>query len=203
MGQLPTKDQILAWISDNPHATAKRDIAKAFGLKGAARIDLKRMLKELETEGHLQKRKKTYHDAASLPPVAVLKVLAPDDLGDQFAQPLEWSGDGAEPRILVMPRATDPALGAGDRILARLQEVHGEDHHYVARLIRKIGTNPARVLGVFRAGAEGGRIVPISKGSDRDWVVRPGETHGARDGELVEAEQIGPKARMGLSLIHI
>ena len=203
MGQLPTKDQILAWISDNPHATAKRDIAKAFGLKGAARIDLKRMLKELETEGHLQKRKKTYHDAASLPPVAVLKVLAPDDLGDQFAQPLEWSGDGAEPRILIMPRATDPALGAGDRILARLQEVHGEDHHYVARLIRKIGTNPARVLGVYRAGAEGGRIVPISKGTDRDWVVRPGETHGARDGELVEAEQIGPKARMGLPRARI
>ena len=151
MAQLPTKDQILAWISENPHAAAKRDIAKAFGLKGAARIDLKRMLKELEAEGHLEKRKKTYRDAERLPPVAVLKLLAPDDLGDQFAQPLEWSGDGPEPRILFSPRATDPALGAGDRILARLQEVQGEDHHYVARLIRKIGTNPANKIGFWNA----------------------------------------------------
>ena len=203
MAQLPSKDQILAWISENPHAAAKRDIAKAFGLKGAVRIDLKRILKELEAEGHLEKRKKTYRDAERLPPVAVLKLMAPDDLGAQFAQPLEWSGEGPEPRILFSPRATDPALGAGDRILARLQEVQGEDHHYVARLIRKIGTNPARVLGVFRAGAEGGRIVPISKGSDRDWLVRPGETHGARDGELVEAEQIGPKGQMGLPRARI
>ena len=197
MAQLPTKEQILAWISENPHATSKRDIAQAFGLKGAKRIDLKRMLKELAEEGHLEKRRKTYLDADRLPPVSVLQILPPDAQGDLFARPLEWAGEGPVPRILFSARATDPGLGAGDRILARLQEVEGEEHHYIARLIRKIGTNPARVLGVFRAGAEGGRIVPISKGSDRDWVVRPGETHGARDGELVEAEQIGPKARMG------
>jgi ribonuclease R len=33
--------------------------------------------------------------------------------------------------------------------------------------------------------------------------VRPGDTHGARDGELVEAEQVGPKARMGLPRARI
>ncbi len=94
-------------------------------------------------------------------------------------------------------------MGQGDRILARMQEVEGEDHQYVARLIRRIGTNPLRVLGVFRKGAEGGRILPITKGADRDWTVRPGETHGARDGELVEAEQVGPKGRMGLPRARI
>ena len=70
MSTLPTKDQILAWISDNPTQTNKRDIARAFGIKGAARIDLKRMLKELEAEGHLQKRRKTYRDPEKLPPVS-------------------------------------------------------------------------------------------------------------------------------------
>ncbi|BDW83951.1 ribonuclease R [Roseicyclus marinus] len=197
MAMIPTKDQIRSWIAENPHATSKRDIAKAFGIKGADRIDLKRILKDLEAEGLVEKKGKTYRDPDKLPPVAVLQVTAPDDLGDVFARPLEWQGDGPEPKILFLARATDPALGQGDRILARLQEVDGEDHHYVARLIRKIGTNPLRVLGIFRKGAEGGRILPISKGSDRDWMVRPGDTHGARDGELVEAEQVGPKARMG------
>ncbi|MDG3041198.1 ribonuclease R [Roseicyclus marinus] len=197
MAMIPTKDQIRTWIAENPHATSKRDIAKAFGIKGADRIDLKRILKDLEAEGLVEKKGKTYRDPDKLPPVAVLQVTAPDDLGDVFARPLEWQGDGPEPKILFLARATDPALGQGDRILARLQETEGEDHHYVARLIRKIGTNPQRVLGIFRKGAEGGRILPISKGSDRDWTVRPGDTHGARDGELVEAEQIGPKARMG------
>ncbi len=203
MATLPSKDQIRAWIADHPHATSKRDIAKAFGIKGADRIDLKRILKELEAEGHLEKRGKTYRDPDKLPPVSVLQILPPDSLGDLFARPLEWQGEGPEPKILFSPRATDPAVGEGDRILARLQEIEGEDHQYVARLIRRIGTNPKRLLGVFRKGAEGGRIVPISKGADKDWQVRPGDTHGARDGELVEAEHVGPKARMGLPRARI
>jgi ribonuclease R len=203
MADLPTKDALLAWIADNPGAQSKRDIAKAFGIKGAARIDLKRLLKELEAEGHLEKRRKTYRDPDKLPPVSVLKVLPPDALGDLFARPLEWAGEGPEPRILYSGRATDPAVGEGDRILARLQEVQGEDHQYVARLIRKIGSNPRKVLGIFRKGAEGGRIVPIAKGSDKEWIVGPKDSHGAKDGELVEAEQAGPKGRMGLPRARI
>ena len=46
MANIPSKDEILSWISDHPTETSKRDIARAFGIKGAARIDLKRVLKE-------------------------------------------------------------------------------------------------------------------------------------------------------------
>ena len=62
MSRLPTKAEVLDWIEQNPTLTAKRDIAKAFGIKGAARIDLKRLLKELAEDGHLEKRRKTYRD---------------------------------------------------------------------------------------------------------------------------------------------
>ena len=198
MARIPSKSEILDWIAENPTKSTKRDIARAFGIKGAARIDLKKLLRELADEGHLEKRAKTYRDPDKLPPVSVLQVLAPDDLGDIFCRPLEWHGDGPAPRILFSAKPTDPALGEGDRILARLQEVSGEDHAYVARLIRRIGTNPHKILGVFRKTAEGGRILPIDKGSDKEWQVETGATDGAKDGELVEAEQAGPKARMGL-----
>ena len=195
---MPSKDEILQWISDHPTLTSKRDIAKAFGIRGAARIDLKRVLKELEDEGHLEKRKKTYRDPDRLPPVSVLQVSGQTPDGELLAKPLEWQGEGVEPVVLVIPRASDPAMGEGDRILARLTEVRGEAHHYEARLIRRIGTNPRKVLGVFRKGAEGGRILPIDKGDGKEWVVAADATGGARDGELVEAEQAGPAGRMGL-----
>ena len=68
MTGLPSKSQILAWIAEHPGQTAKRDIAKAFGIKGAARIDLKRLLKELEAEGQLDRRRGAYRDPDSLPP---------------------------------------------------------------------------------------------------------------------------------------
>ncbi len=203
MTRIPSKQEILEWISAHPTQSSKRDIAKAFGIKGADRIDLKRVLKELEAEGHLEKRKKTYRDPDSLPPVTVLQVKAPNDDGDLFARPLEWHGEGVEPAVLVIPRASDPALGEGDRILARLTHVHEEDHNYEARLIRRIGTNPKRILGVFRKGAEGGRIVPIDKGTSTEWSVPEDARHGAKDGELVEAEQSGPKGRMGLPRARI
>ncbi|KNG93795.1 ribonuclease R [Pseudaestuariivita atlantica] len=203
MSQIPTKPEILEWIAENPTLTSKRDIAKAFGIKGAARIDLKRLLKELEEEGHLEKRKKTYRDPDRLPPVSVLEVMAPDADGDLFARPMEWHGEGPEPKVLLLPRATDPAMGAGDRILARLTEVKGETHHYEARLIRRIGQTAPRIVGIFRKGSEGGRIQPVDKKADREWLVPEGATHGAKDGELVEAEQTGPRARLGLPKARI
>ncbi|WP_436398433.1 ribonuclease R [Roseobacter sp. S98] len=197
MSKIPSKSEILDWITANPALTAKRDIAKAFGIKGADRIDLKRVLKELEAEGHLEKRKRSYQDPERLPPVAVLQVTGPDNDGDLFAKPMEWQGEGVEPVVLIIPRASDPALGAGDRILARLTLIKGEAHHYEARMIRRIGSNPKRILGVFRTTSDGGRIVPIDKGSDSEWRVAGDATHGAKDGELVEAEQAGPAGRMG------
>ncbi|NOD49234.1 ribonuclease R [Ruegeria sp. HKCCD5849] len=203
MTRIPTKQEVLDWISANPTLTSKRDIAKAFGIKGADRIDLKRILKELEAEGHLEKRKRSYRDPDRLPPVSVLQVKAPNQDGDLFARPLEWHGEGVEPIVLIIARASDPALGEGDRILARLTVVHEEGHNYEARLIRRIGTNPRKIVGIFRKGAEGGRIVPIDKAGSTEWLVADGALLGAKDGELVEAEQAGPKNRMGLPRARI
>jgi ribonuclease R len=198
MSQIPSKEAILKWIADNSDKSAKRDIAKAFGIKGAERIELKRVLKELEVEGSVDRRRKSYRDPEKLPPVSILVILKEDRNGDQFARAVEWQGAGPEPRILFQPRQADAPVAEGDRILAKLHEVTGETYQYEARLIRKIGTNPLKILGVFRKSAEGGRIVPIDKGSDRQWRVAADATQGAKDGELVEAELASSRLSMGL-----
>ena len=202
MQQLPTKEQILQWITDNPGQAAKRDIAKAFSIKGAARIELKRLLAELEDDGALEKKKRAYRDPGKLPPVSLLTVIGPDDAGDLFLHAMEWQGEGTPPRILFIPKKGDPAMGPGDKLLARLSEVNLEDREYEARLIRKLGSNAIKVLGIYRKGSDGGRIVPIDKGADKEWRVGRDDDLNARDGELVEAEQAGPK-RMGLPSARI
>jgi ribonuclease R len=202
MNNLPTKDQIREWITQNPGLTGKRDLAKAFGIKGDARIDLKRMLKELEAEGGIEKKARSYREPGALPPVSVLLVLPPDSNGDLFAQPLEADAGDTPPRILILPQKGDPALAGGMKILARLTPVGGQDYGYQARLIRALGSNPLKLLGIFRSNAEGGRIVPIDKGADKEWRVGRDHTNDARDGELVEAEQVGGK-RLGLPQARI
>ena len=199
MAQIPSQADILEWIRAHPEKSSKRDIAKAFGIKGAARIDLKQMLKELEAEGNLMQRRRRFNDPNSLHPVSVLQMLGPDSQGDMFAVPLEWEGTGHLPKILMRSRQGDPALGQGDRLLARLTPVPDEDsHQYTGQLIRAIGTNPKRLLGIFRLTAEGGRIVAIDKGEGKEWLVAADAAGEAKDGELVEAEQSGPKGRLGL-----
>ena len=46
MRHFPTKDEILDWIRDNPKTAGKREIARAFGIKGGGRVELKRILRE-------------------------------------------------------------------------------------------------------------------------------------------------------------
>ncbi len=203
MKQLPNKEQVLDWIKDNPAKSNKRDVARAFGIKDSSRIELKRILKELTAEGHIEKKKRNYRGPEELPPVSVLMVLPPDENGDMTAAPMEWKGDNPAPRILIMPKKGDPTLGANDRILVRLSSATDEDFKYEARLIRKIGSGPARILGIYREGSEGGRLVPVDKKSDRESIVAAGDTGGAKDGELVEAEQLGKQRHAGLIKVKI
>ena len=195
---VPSRQQVLDWISDNPDLTSKRDISKAFDVKGQAKIELKRLLKDMEAEGLLTRRRRSYRDPGSLPPVTVLRVMREDASGDLWATPAEWDSEDEPPRVLFIPKAGEPALAEGDRILGRLAPVEGQDHAYTARLIRKIGVASHRIVGIFRKSAEGGRIVPIDKGVSSEWQIPAAATQGAKDGELVEAEQTGPRGRMGL-----
>jgi ribonuclease R len=150
----------------------------------------------------LVKKQRHYRDPDALPPVSILRVEAPDADGDLFATALEWNEEADAPRILIVTKKSDPALGEGDRILARLEPVGGKDHAYEARLIRKLGSNPLKLLGIFRAESEGGRVIPVDKKNDKEWRVLRDGTMDARDGELVEAEQSGSR-RMGLPQARI
>ena len=51
MNRLPHPDEILAFLRDNPGQTGKREIARAFGLKGAAKVELKQLLAEMTRDG--------------------------------------------------------------------------------------------------------------------------------------------------------
>ncbi len=201
MTTLPSKDALAAWIRDNPGETSKRDIARAFGIKGADRVELKRLLRELEAEGEVVKEGRHIRPPGALPPVTVLRVTGQDTDGDLWAEPQQWDSADPVPRIRVHLRASEPALGEGDRILARLSQQ--DDGSRIARLIRRIGHGPRKVLGIFRAAEQGGRILALDRGSGHEWTVAAGERMGATDGELVEAEQIGPKGRLGLPRARI
>ena len=192
MSRVPDKDTLADFIRQNPEKSGKRDLARAFGLKGVERVQLKDLLRELTDEGVIEKRPgRSFAAPGHLPPVAVLVVQEPDHNGDLFATPQDWDRDEPAPKVLIQPGSRGPAPGPGDRLLTRVTPVADEDHGYVGKVIKKIGAGPRKILAIFRQAPDGGgRLVPVSKGDQR-VLDRLGSPGSARSFSLIAIHEQG------------
>jgi len=203
----PSKEQVLAFINESAEPVGKREIARAFRIKGNDRIRLKALLKELKEEGVLERQPSRRVSAPGrLPNVLVIEVFELDEDGELLARPTVWDDDkGRPPRIYVAPDHRSRAvLAMGERALARLKL--GDDGNYEAHIIRKLDRPPQRVLGVYEIGSEGGRLRPTDKRAKKDFILRPADTRGATAGELVLAEilpQRGRRDSLGLRSVRV
>jgi ribonuclease R len=209
---LPTKDDLLAFIAKQPGKIGTREIARAFGLKNADRVELKRMLRELANDGKVERRHKKLHQPGTLPHVVVADVTARDRDGEFIALPTEWdeAEHGPAPKIrLHVPRRAKPneIAGVGDRALLRIEESGeaGEEIRHTGRVIKLIDRARQRVLGIFRATpGGGGRIEPIDKKQvGRELAVPPGGGADARDGDLVAVEVAQSRSGFGLATARV
>ena len=74
----PSAEQVAEWIRENPSQSGKREIARAFGLKGQQKIALKAVLKEREASGVMKRRGKRFSEPGQLPPTTVLDIVERD-----------------------------------------------------------------------------------------------------------------------------
>lgn len=205
---LPSREEILTFLREHEGKAGKREIARAFNVKGEARTALKRLLAEMAAEGTLSGTRRDLQEAGRLPPVTVLDVTGRDEDGDLIARPAVWKAtDGEPPTVLVLTHRArheerDTAIGVGDRILARitaLDEPDVEGLSYEAEAIRILPRDRRRLLGIFRTRkGGGGSIEPIDRKELRAWAVRPGNDGGARDGDLVRFD-LSAKNRQSVS----
>jgi ribonuclease R len=188
-GALPSREDILAAMADNPGLDGKRDLARHFGIKGDMRGPFKLLLKEMEGEGFLARTRKTIRRAASLPAVTVLDIPADADPDDLHAFPANWNEDeGERPRVTV---ATPPRArvvpGPGDRILARIHAGDGPLPVYTARAMKILDKPRRGEIGIVRVDQDCARLVPVDR-KGREMRIEAGDLGAARDGDLVEVE---------------
>ena len=186
----------------------KREIARAFSIKGADRIELKRLISGLVEEGALERRRgPAKPKRGALPPVALVDIVARDADGELVAVPVEWDEAvyGAPPRIRIeAPRRAkpgEPLGGVGDRALvraARDPDAGEGDPAFVGRVVKLLTRERRRQIGVLRIAENGvARIEPIDKKqAGREITVLRDDQGEAEDGELV-AFDILPRARHG------
>ncbi len=211
--RLPTREDILSFLKREREAgqgagkIGKREIARAFAIKGADRIALKRMLKELEAEGAIERRRKVLHRPGTLPSVVLADITGRDKDGDLLAVPVEWDAEhGPVPKILLMPSRQRPGAatpGVGDRALIRteiLRDAGPNEPAYSGRVVKLLQRARTQVLGIYRADPHGGgRIVPIDKKNvgRGELFVAEGSEGSAQEGDLV-AVDVTRGNRLGL-----
>jgi hypothetical protein len=120
---LPSRKEILDFIASSDQPAGKREIARAFGLKGQDKVQLKALLRDMADEGLIDSAPgRAFHKAGGVPKVTVLRVVEADDSGNIWAVPEHWEAEVPAPKLRVIERGKRSALGIGDRILSRTEE---------------------------------------------------------------------------------
>ena len=197
---LPSKEQILEFIQTSDTPAGKREIAKAFGLKGQEKIALKKRLKDMAEEGLIDGKCTAYHRMGGVPKVTVLKIVAIED-GEPVAEPENWSPDSKEkpPRLMVKESKKMAALKRGDRILARNEET---ERGWRATPIKKLPARTEGLMGVVEKDGSGNYwLAPVDKRVRDSAPI--GDVGEAKEGELVLAERMGKSARSKVKVVEV
>lgn len=190
--KVPTRDQVLKFLAENPQRTSKRDISRAFNVKGQDKIHLKALIRDLVDEGLIEKRGKRLAELGALPPVSVIDILTRDRDGGLLGTPATWNeAELGKPPVIEIYQNTKtkgPSAGIGNRVLARLSR-KGNSNRYSAKIIKVIPKSDNETLGVVRVGDNAIRLEPAARKASELEI--PSDMLGeAQDGDLVIVETI-------------
>ncbi|RUN75692.1 RNB domain-containing ribonuclease [Sphingomonas sp. TF3] len=195
---LPTREQILDFISASPTPAGKREIARAFGLTAQDKILLKALLKDMADEGLIDSAPgRAFHKLGGLPKVTVLRIADVDDSGTAWAVPERWEAETPAPKLRVRERKQG-ALGVGDRILARTEEA---GKGWIAHPMKTLPKGEELVLGVLRQEGATLWLQGVEKKERREFQVS--DAGAAQVGDLVLAEKAGHPPRITVRVTQV
>lgn len=201
---LPSRQDILDYISENPDHTTVRHIISAFDVAKKYRARLRSEIRHLKDMGLIEDGDdRPLSRTGALPPVTVVRVSGTDSDGEVLVtpdnRPNDQPGDRPAPLIyLKADRRPGPAPGIGDRLLVRLRQQ--DDGDYQARLIRALPGGSPLVIGVYDGDA---RVKPTDRKARSELEIGPGDSMDAEAGELVVAELVRHGSRYGLRQARI
>lgn len=202
---MPSAQQVLDFIQSSSIPAGKREIAKAFGLKGQEKIKLKALLKDMAEEGLIDGSKSAFHRMGGVPKVTTLRIVDMDE-GELIAEPDNWDPEapGKPPRLIVRePKVRGakrpPALKRGDRILARTEET---ERGWIAHPMKKLPARTEGLMGIVEIDKTGKAwLAPVDKRVRQSAPIA--DRGEAEAGQLVIAERVGRSERAGVKVIEV
>ena len=185
---LPSRKRILEFIETSDRPAGKREIAKAFRLRGADKIALKALLKDMADEGLIDSEPgRAFHKMGGIPKVTVLQIVEIDG-NEAIGTPEQWEVDSTPaPRLRVKEKGRRAALAVGDRILARTEQ-RGQGH--IAYMMKKLAERSEMLMGIVeRDERDRYWLKPVDRKIRRSTAIS--DLGEAKVGNLVLAEPHG------------
>jgi len=181
---LPTPQEILEFIQSSSTKVGKREISRAFNLKGQDRIWLKQLLRKMGEEGLIERgHRRKVHSSGHLPPVTLVTVspeLSED--GEVLLIPLE--SQGGVPSIFLTEKGPARAK-PGERLLVRLK--FHKDGYYTAKILKKIAMKPSTLVGTVIKSRGKLYVQPCDRRRQEDISLLAPQTE-VKEGDLVLAQ---------------
>ncbi len=195
---LPSKDEILQFIQNARVTPGKREISRAFSVKGSDRVALKQMLTEMADEGLLSGNRKGFKERGQAAARGGARNRGPrcrrrtDRRACRLGRQRRRAPPRARPRRAAARRARGRAGARPGRPHPGPPHAPGETWTCSATATRRSPSSAcrrrsARQLGIFRARAKGGgHRSRRSQGAEGmvDRARRRGRRQGRRSGAL-------------------
>lgn len=195
---LLTADRVLEYLKNWENGISRRELSRAFDIKGPDRIALKALLKKMVETGDLYKEGRIY----SLPKEKeffICELSEEREEGLFYGRPLEQHMLQDNLKVILSPKSFHHKKSykveykVGDQVLVRIQRrikntLHGE-------IVRKI-TGPAPTLiGIFSEREGGyGFVTPTDRAQKQSYIIAPSHTLHAQEGDLVSVEPLSNPA---------
>jgi len=196
-----SRDSILSAVREKPDRLTNKDLARALGVKGDDRRELRAMLRDMvESETLVLSSRKTYRETSDFPGVMVIKVTGLDEHGEMIGEPETWKGTGARPQVIVREGSVSKKskgrksanVGVGSRVLCRIKR---KDDLVVGQVLKRLGSGPQQSLGILIQTARGWTIQPVDK-KTRD-SYRPNKVPEGTENNTLVSYQRGRRQDRG------
>lgn len=200
---LPTKDEVLKFIRTTSHDLSKREITKAFNIKGDLREPFKALLKEIETDGLWKKntrkdKKATFKAGKQLElrtsrTKKIFSCRVAEILSHNQYRLIPVDAENIEANIIL--NFSDSTLPVGQRLIARIEKT--SENEFSAKVIKLISDQGGYSIGVFQPRKNGGYVYPVSRKQKKEFYISPYHTLNAHEGDIVKLEVIDQSPNEG------
>jgi ribonuclease R len=166
----PTMKELVEFLNQSEQSSSKRQIAKAFGIKGEEkRVQLKKALKELKEKGVVESKGGRLFASGSFGDRCRVEITGQDSKGRFIGRPVEGQEKGLQAtgivsssvsssdgrsvlQVVLKPSNLRPALKIGDIVIVKLISAPKESLFLQGEVLKRLSVQNHRMVGVYVDG---------------------------------------------------